>query len=133
MAAQLMNCRKCGKLFLRIKNVCDECYKKQEDDFKRVKDHLRDFPGSTIHELSEATGVSIAQIREFILANRILASNFMNLSYPCDMCSSMIQAGKKCSNCQDTLNQLTKKIEPKVIDRGKEKTGKSGGYITRGL
>jgi flagellar operon protein (TIGR03826 family) len=131
MAAQLVNCRKCGKLFLRIKNVCEECYKKQEDDFKSVTDYLRDFPGSTIHELSEATGVSIGQIREYILANRILASNFMNISYPCETCSSLIQTGKICSNCQDTLNKLAKKMEQKVTNRVKEKTGKSGGYITR--
>ena len=134
MASQLANCRKCGKLFLRVKEICVDCYKKQEEDYEKIVDYLREFPGSSIQELSEETGVSIGQIREFILAERLLSSNFTNLSYPCESCGTTIQTGKLCFNCMTTINQLAKQMEQDVADRVKEKQGKSsGGYITRRL
>ncbi|MDF2557332.1 MAG: flagellar protein [Bacillales bacterium] len=134
MAAQLMNCRKCGKLFLRVKQICEDCYNKQEEDFKKVTDYLREFPGSTIHELVEETKVSATQIREFILAERILSSNFSNLSYSCESCGSKIQSGKLCSNCLQTINKLAKQVTQEVTPhREVEKSGKSSGYITRNL
>lgn len=103
---QLGNCPKCGKLYMRIRSICNECYQKQEDDFLKTAKYLRDHRGSTIQELSEDTGVTITQIRQFIWAGRIIVNQFPNLSYPCESCGSPIQTGRKCSSCLDTLNQL---------------------------
>lgn len=133
LAARLGNCRKCGKLFLRLRDICDECYQKQEEDYLKSADYLRDYPGSTIQELSDATNVSIAQIREFILAGRIIAGHFPNLSYPCDSCGTMIRSGRKCSKCLDTLNQLAKQIEIAEKDKDSGKNRKNDVYITRKL
>lgn len=133
LAAQLGNCRKCGRLFLRIRDICDECFQKQEEDFIKAAEYLRDYPGSTIQELSEATKVSVGQIREFILAERIVAGYFPNLSYPCESCGTMIRSGKNCSACKDNLKQLAKQMEKKEQTWGTEKNGKTGGYITRKL
>jgi flagellar operon protein (TIGR03826 family) len=133
LAAQLGNCRKCGKLFLHIRDICDDCYQKQEEDYIKSAEYLREHPGSTIQELSDATNVSVGQIREFILAQRIVAGYFPNLSYPCESCGTMIRSGRKCSNCMDTLNQLAKQMEKKEPKRGAEKNGKTSGYITRNL
>ena len=133
MAAQLANCRKCGKLFLRVKEICVDCYNKQEEDYSKVVDHLREFPGSNIQELSDATEVSVGQIREFILADRLLSGNYTNLSYSCESCGKAIQTGKLCLNCMTTINQLAKKMERDVTNQGIENKGKSGGYISRNL
>ncbi|MCH6263925.1 flagellar protein [Neobacillus citreus] len=110
---QLGNCRKCGKLFLRIRDICDLCYQKQEDDYLKVTSHLRDYSSCTIQELSDATGVSVKQIREYILAQRILLRDFQNLSYPCETCGTMIQGEGKCPTCTGTLNHLLEQVDNK--------------------
>ncbi|WP_312476088.1 flagellar protein [Neobacillus sp.] len=134
---QLTNCPKCGKLFLRIRNICDVCYKKQEDDFLKAAAYLRDHTGITLQELSEATDVSVTQIRQFIWAGRILVDNFPNLSYPCESCRNMIQKGRKCSSCMDTLNRLANQVgikeENEKRDPSQERDGIAGGYISHYL
>lgn len=134
---QLTNCPKCGKLFLRIRNICDGCYQKQEDNFLKAAAHLRDNSGITIQELSDETGVSVTQIRQFIWEGRILVHQFPNLSYPCESCGNMIQKGRKCTKCVDTLNQLANQVEKSVekaeADRSHDRNGLMGGYISHYL
>jgi uncharacterized protein len=120
--SQLSNCPKCGKLFLKIRPICDECYQKQEEDFRKVSSHLWDYPGSNIQELSEATEVSVAQIRQFILAGRILMGQFVNLTYPCDNCGRMIKEGKTCSHCLENIKELAIKVEKEIQSDKSEKT-----------
>jgi flagellar operon protein (TIGR03826 family) len=129
--AQLGNCIKCGKLFLRLRDICNDCYQKQEDDFNKTSAYLRDEPGSTIQEVSEATNVSVAQIRQFILEGRILVGQFTNLSYPCEICGSMIRTGRTCKSCMESLNELHFRYENEKSS--KERNEQTGGYITKYL
>ncbi|MBT2657800.1 flagellar protein [Bacillus sp. ISL-18] len=112
------NCPKCKKLFLQLRDICDDCYQKQETDFLNVNDFLRRNKGCTIQELSEATKVSIGQIRQFILSGRLLLVQFPNISYPCEICGNMIRTGKACSSCTETVNKLNKQVnktpEPEI-------------------
>ncbi|NRD79368.1 flagellar protein [Bacillus sp. BRMEA1] len=130
MTATLGNCRRCGKLYLRIRNICDQCFQKQEDDFLKVSEYLRDFPGVTIHALSEATEVSVGQIREFIMAERIIAGHFPNLAYPCETCGSMIKSGTKCQNCFESISKLAKQMDQKGPEVNGDKSKKKAGYIS---
>lgn len=127
--AQLGNCPRCRKLYLKIRDICDECYQKQEHDFVKVAAHLREDPGDTIQEVSDATKVSVGQIRQFILQGRILASNFPNLSYPCEICGTLIHKGKTCKNCMNTIHKQTNSIVKAEDDDLQNPNGKSGGYI----
>lgn len=134
MNAQLTNCPKCGKLFLKLRDFCNECFQKQENDYLIVSDYLRNHPNSTIHEVSEGTKVSVAQIRQFIFAKRILVIHFPNLSYPCDTCGNMITEGIKCRTCLEALSQLSEQLEKDNTDKDKEKNNsdsKLGGYMSR--
>lgn len=135
VAPQLGNCPKCGKLFLRVRNICDGCYQKQEDDFLKVSGYLRDHSGITIKELSDGTGISVAQIRQYIWAGRIIADHFPNLTYPCEMCGNMIGKGKKCLSCLSTLNHMANQIGSgkEKEDGNNGKTGATGGYISKYL
>lgn len=127
---QIKNCPKCGKIYLRVRDICDDCFQKQELDYLSVADYLRDYPGSTIHEVSEATHISVSQIRQFILAGRILIGNFPNLSYPCEVCGSMIKTGKRCKNCNETISRLAQHGSVGEDENNeKERIGKDGGYF----
>jgi uncharacterized protein len=126
----LGNCVRCGKLFLKIRDICQDCYQKQEDNFVLVNDYLRNHKNGTIQEVSEETGVSIAQIRQFILAKRIQVNYFPNLTYPCDTCGSQIKEGKKCHSCMVTIKELSKQAEISHKDIDKS-TLNTGHYKTR--
>ncbi|MCL6571020.1 MAG: flagellar protein [Bacillus sp. (in: Bacteria)] len=126
---QLRNCPKCGKLYLRIRDICDACFQKQEEEFLKVAAYLREYPGITIQELSDATDVSVSQIRQYIWAKRILVAKFSNLSYPCEMCGSMIRSGRKCPSCMDTMKQLASQIGKDQDDPNNERNKITGGYI----
>jgi uncharacterized protein len=126
----LGNCIKCGKLFLKIRDICQDCFQKQEDQFVLVNDYLRNHKNSTIQDVSDETGVSIAQIRQFILANRIQVHYFPNLYYPCDTCGSQIKEGKKCHSCLATINELSKQIE-KVHTNTELNKLNTGAYRSR--
>jgi uncharacterized protein len=129
-AAKLGNCPKCRKLYLRIRDICEDCYQKQEEDYMKVASYLREYPGTTLQVLSEETEVSVANIRHFIIIGRIITAHFPNLSYPCETCGNMIKTGKTCSRCRKKIDQLTTNDENSdtISD---EKL--AGGYITKYL
>lgn len=127
---RLGNCPKCRKLYLRVREICDVCYQKQEEDYLKVAAYLREYPGITIQVLSDETEVSTAQIRHFILSGRIIMGHFPNLSYPCETCGNMIKTGRTCSTCSGTIRQLTIKIEKEESSTDSEY---GGGYITKYL
>jgi flagellar operon protein (TIGR03826 family) len=122
MVSRLSNCPKCGKLFIRVREICDDCYEKQEEDYQKVSSYLWDHPGCNIQELSNATGVSVSQIRQFILANRIIISQFKNLSYPCDTCGKMIKEGKTCPSCLKKIIELASKVEKEKQTKKNERS-----------
>lgn len=108
MAAKLDNCRRCDALFLRgIKDVCPKCVVEIEKDYELVSKFLRkrDNKGSTIYQVSEATGVDVKQIIRFIKEGRISIENAPNFGYPCDNCGTMIRSGNICENCQSDLKR----------------------------
>ena len=130
---QLGNCPKCRKLYLRIRNICDECYQKQEEDYLKTAAYLREYPGSTIQEVSDETKVSVVQIRQYILSGRILMGSFPNLTYPCETCGNMIRGGKTCKSCLARVNQISNQSGKEEKEHTPEKNNKAGGYITHYL
>jgi uncharacterized protein len=129
-AAKLGNCPKCRKLYLRIRDICEDCYQKQEEDYLKVASYLREYPGTTLQVLSEETEVSVANIRHFIIIGRIITAHFPNLFYPCETCGNMIKTGKTCSTCRNKIDQLTKNDEKSDTTLDEKLVG---GYITKYL
>lgn len=108
----LDNCPRCGKLFARtFRDVCHNCYVELEKDYQRTADYLREHRGITIHELSEAVGVSIRQITRWIREGRISLYNAPNLSYPCEVCGILIREGTMCDACRKRLAKEVKRVQ----------------------
>jgi uncharacterized protein len=131
LAPQLANCPKCRKLFIRIKDICEDCYQIQEADYLKVADYLREHVKSTIQELSKETNVTITQIRQFIVSQRLILSHFPNLMYPCDSCGNMIREGKSCISCMVTLEQLAIRIENGQEEKTQNRKKSVGAYKSR--
>ncbi|WP_028593800.1 TIGR03826 family flagellar region protein [Paenibacillus assamensis] len=101
---ELSNCNRCGRLFAKVyKDICPNCLKDIEADYKLCADYLRKHRQATMTELSDDTGVSVRQITQFIREGRISVLNMPNLSYPCEVCGGFIQEGHMCESCRRRL------------------------------
>ncbi|MGQ3480892.1 TIGR03826 family flagellar region protein [Paenibacillus sp. TY11] len=102
----LDNCPRCGKLFIKnVRGICQNCIKEIEIEYERCVKHIRENKGIHMHELSEATGVSVKQITTFIREGRISIANAPNMTYPCEVCGIPIRDGHMCDSCRTRLTK----------------------------
>ncbi|MBJ6361924.1 flagellar protein [Paenibacillus sp. GCM10012307] len=100
----LGNCPRCGKLYqLNVRNLCPDCIKEIDKEYETCADKLRKTPGLSIYELSDETGVSTKQITKFIREGRISIVNAPNMSYPCEVCGTLIRENNICMDCRQRL------------------------------
>jgi len=137
MAARLDNCTRCDGLFLRgLRDVCPKCYADIEKDYEVVSKFLRkrENKGSTVAQVSEATGVSTKQIIRFIKEGRISTVDSPNLGIPCDNCGTLIRSGTLCDSCAKSLQrEITQQMD--VVNRlaQEEKSRNNVGYHSKGI
>lgn len=125
--ADLANCIKCGKAFLWTggRKVCPSCLEKEEKDFEKVYNYLRDHPRATIKEISEATEVDEDEILEFIKQGRIQLK-FTDVAgrLRCKRCGEPISSGEYCPSClkelQDSLSKIQGDFEKESARKEKE-------------
>lgn len=101
----IANCVKCGSLFSRAnKPICPECVRKEEADFERAVNWLRENPGRSIHTLSEETGIELRDIFQWVREKRIeLTAKSAYIA--CKKCGQRIPAGNFCDHCKLGLAQ----------------------------
>lgn len=113
--AELANCSKCGRLFVKlsIRDVCESCYQEEEQQFERVYAFLRRRENrmATMAQVVEATGVEEKLIIKWIRAGRLQLVHFPNLGYPCDSCGALIREGRLCAKCLGQLQADLRRAE----------------------
>lgn len=103
---ELANCSRCGAVYVKtIRDICQDCFKKEEEAFQTVYHFLREQKNrkATMIEIVEETGVDEELIIKFVKERRLMPTDFPNLAYPCDRCGKGITTGKLCDNCQKEL------------------------------
>jgi len=103
---ELANCPRCGKLFVKgLRDICDECYKKEEEQFNTVYKFIRKSKNrsATLTEVHDETGVPEDMIIHFIKQGRLQTKMMENLTYPCERCGAPIKTGRLCEKCQKEL------------------------------
>lgn len=112
MALNIGNCPRCGRVFAKgFRDVCPACVKEIDAEYERCFKYLRENQGVTIHELSEATNVSVRQITRFIREGRISLVGAPNMSYPCESCGNLIREGPICDACRKRLSRDVKVMQ----------------------
>ncbi|MEF3305159.1 TIGR03826 family flagellar region protein [Paenibacillus sp. GYB003] len=102
----LSNCPQCGKVYVKNSyNLCADCLREIEDQYRTCADYLRKNRSCTLHELSDATGVSVRMITRFIREGRIAAKDAPNVLTPCDSCGEPIKEGSLCDDCRSKLSK----------------------------
>ena len=124
---EVVVCRHCKNLFHYITGprICPVCRKQEEERFKAVKEYLLRYPGASLPQVSEATGVSRQMILKFLREDRLKVSDESEISLVCERCGRKIQSGKRCSQCEaellKALNEMKASFASKPTET-KEKT-----------
>lgn len=130
--AELANCAKCGRLFVKLstRDVCESCHQEEERQFECVYAFLRKRENrtATMAQVVEATGVEEKLIIKWIRAGRLQLVHFPNLGYPCDSCGAMIREGRLCAKC---LGQLQADLRRAEGEKEKEARSRRATYYTQ--
>lgn len=110
MAIDIVNCKKCGRLFQRTssKRICPNCEKALEDKFVEVREYIRDNPGASMMEVSRELEVAVEQIKQWVREERLLFTNAEGSGIECMSCGIPITTGKYCAKCKE---QMAHKLE----------------------
>ncbi|AIF44162.1 TIGR03826 family flagellar region protein [Virgibacillus sp. SK37] len=125
--AELANCSRCDAVFVKnIRDICQACYKEEEQAFDTVYKFLRERKNreATMLEIVEATKVEEILITKFIKEKRLRTTDFPKLAYPCESCGVNIVTGKLCYDCSaelrkdlDKHNEEQRKIQEKEANK----------------
>ena len=86
------------------KQMCPECDKKDREEFAAVKAYLRDNPTADIVAVSEATGVSVKRIQEYLREGRLVLAQRVEW-LRCEVCGAPIQSGWLCAKCAGEIGR----------------------------
>lgn len=126
---EMRNCPECGKIFAYIRtNLCPACQKKDEEQFRLVRNFIARNPGVDIITVSEETGVDEDKIIRYIKDGRIInASHNAKITVECEVCGALIPQGRYCQPCKDRLTSgLKRTIErenKKVLEEEERRRG----------
>ena len=98
------NCPRCGRLFNKIHSpVCQACEKREEEQFKVLREYIEEEPLATITEVSDATGVPTKRILRYIREGRLQVPEGMIPDVRCTQCGVPITEGSFCTTCARKL------------------------------
>lgn len=129
---KLTNCANCGAVFARnVIDICPKCYREEEQAFNIVYAFLRKQKNRSalLPEIAEETGVEEALIIKFLKQNRLRASQFPQLTYPCESCGEPISEKKLCQRCTSQIMSDWGDAKEQV-EKGPDNTEKLSSYYT---
>lgn len=119
----VINCKKCGKLFNYVAGmkICPVCKEAEEQKFQTVKEFIRDNKQAGINEIAENCNVTPNEIRQWIREERLFFGDESPIGIDCEGCGAIIKSGRYCEKCKNELARgildLTKKPEPEPVVR----------------
>src|SRR5699024_2111865 len=90
---ELTNCSNCGEVFaIDVVDVCPKCYRVEEEAFQKVYKFVQKQKNrsAALPEIAKETEVEEELIIKFLKQNRLSASEFPQLMYPCESCGKLI-------------------------------------------
>lgn len=128
----LRTCIHCGRMFSYSgfgHLYCPVCKVKDSENFEKVKDYIYKNGVATAIEVSEATGVSLKQIEQYLKEGRLEIPQNSPIFIKCEKCNGDIRSGRFCPECAATLSREMKESlefdeyqigeRPKVKGQGK--------------
>jgi flagellar operon protein (TIGR03826 family) len=121
----IINCKKCGRIFADDGfDFCPICRNTEDEMFKKVKDYLYEYPGASVQQVSEETGVDAKKILKFLREGKLeIKDDSPNLILDCERCGTPIKTGRFCNKCiaemqKEFKGAITPKEESSHVRRG---------------
>ncbi|HEY8422471.1 MAG TPA: flagellar operon protein YvyF [Thermoclostridium sp.] len=102
---EIKYCKECRRIFQYESGpvLCSFCRKKDDEEFEKVRVFLRDFPGATMQEVSNVTGVSPSKIHRWLKEERLEVVEGSPVALNCEKCGVRIRSGRFCVECSKSL------------------------------
>lgn len=130
----IRNCKNCGKIYKYDGfNICRSCRRDAEQDFKKIKEYIYEYPGADISEVHEATEVEVDKIIGFLRDGRLEIAKGGNLILECEKCGISITTGRFCDKCSLELQKELGGVVDSARSKNKELASKDAKfrYINR--
>jgi len=128
----IRNCKGCNRLYQHIggPTLCPACREELENKFQEVKEYIYNNKGASINDVSEATGVSTRQIKQWIREDRLVLSEATADGITCEQCGIPICSGRFCEKCKTKMaNEFGATIKSTVVSPAAKKTDKTGNKM----
>lgn len=119
----LINCKKCGSLFIKgSRDICDNCFKAELEVVEKIKTFINKKEGqkTTVEEIVAELGINKNELEELIEKGRLF-SVMPKLIIKCRFCGIEIEGDQKSSFvCTKCLNKFSPKGDLARINALKE-------------
>ncbi|NLX64996.1 MAG: hypothetical protein GX022_09540 [Clostridiaceae bacterium] len=94
-------CARCHRLFEKVafEEVCPTCFAIEEEEFRRIKEFLTQYPGASSNEVMRHTGVSLKTIKRYLREDRLEIVGDNKGFIRCEICGKPINSGYFCDGC----------------------------------
>lgn len=120
----VINCRKCGKLFNYITGpqICPMCKEANEKKFQEVKKYIQMHNHCSMAEVCEECEVEPGQIQNWIRQERLQFSDDSPIKVNCESCGAMIGCGRFCEKCKSEMSKNLNSMMKKPADQLKRES-----------
>jgi protein-arginine kinase activator protein McsA len=121
MAGAVANCKRCGKVFQKVRaDICAPCVQVEEEQFTvlyRALQKSAAHGGVAITDLAAETGIPVDEIERYYMEGRLSTAG-THLKMPCQACGMMMRdiqrKGRYCVKCSEaTANKA--RVEVKSV------------------
>lgn len=125
----IYNCTRCGKIFRPFggRKMCPECLKADQEEFAAVREYLKENPGADIAAVSEATGVPVKRIQEYLREGRLVLATSVEW-LKCERCGASLQSGRLCAKCLEEMNRGVPSTRPVIEPQREQFRGRGKVY-----
>lgn len=104
----MKNCKECGKLFVGLLEICEDCRIKEENDFKIIYGLIRDNEDISVDEIVVKTRFKKKRILKLLRKANIGAGfkskkKSQSKILKCKNCGKEILFGSYCRSCAEKL------------------------------
>lgn len=121
--AGLVNCKKCGTLFVRsTRDICDNCYKAEMEQVDKIKSFVisNSAPKTSVEEIAAGCNIDKNELCELIEKGRLF-SIMSKVMVKCKFCGIEIEGDQKSTFvCQKCLQKFNPKGDLARINALKE-------------
>ena len=127
-------CARCRRMFTYSgfgHRYCEICKEYDATDFEKVRSYIYENGTATMLELTEATGVEIHYIEQYLREGRLEIPESSNIFIHCEMCHAEIRSGRYCKDCAVQLSKNFSGVfdEYEVGEKAKRSDGKGKMYF----